>query len=222
MEVGFLPKETLLNIYNDMFQAFGPQHWWPADDDFEVIVGAILTQSVSWKNVEKAIDNLKKEGLMSLEAILSADNEKLAGLIRSTMYYNQKAKKLKNFCQYIARNYEGDIHNFFKNDVSQMRDQLLGIKGIGPETADSIILYAAEKPIFVVDAYTRRIFSRLGFFCPDVSYDEMQSFFMDNLPLDTALFNEYHALIVRLGKECCKNKGPLCSECPVKIHCSNM
>lgn len=216
-----MPKETLLNIYNDMLAAFGPQYWWPADDDFEVIVGAILTQSVSWKNVEKAIDNLKREGLMSLDAILFVDEEKLAGLIKSTMYYNQKAKKLKNFCQYIAQYYEGDIYSFFKNDIPQMRGQLLSIKGIGPETADSIILYAAGKPIFVVDAYTHRIFSRLGFFSEEAKYDEIQSFFMDNLPLDAGLFNEYHALIVRLGKDCCKNKRPLCSECPVKNYCLN-
>ena len=197
-----------------MYQAFGPQLWWPAEDDFEVIVGAILTQSVSWKNVEKAIYNLKAEELLSVEAILSVDKDKLASLIRSTMYYNQKTLKLKNFCQYIQQNYNGDIYELFKKDICEMREELLNIKGIGPETADSIILYAAQKPIFVVDAYTRRIFSRLGFFPEDVKYPEMQAFFMENLPKDVELFNEYHALIVRLGKDYCKSKSPFAMNVP--------
>jgi len=217
-----LPKETLVKIYDKLLEAFGPQHWWPADDDFEIIVGAILTQSVSWKNVEKAIDNLKAEGLLSLDAVLAVDKDKLAALIKSTMYYNQKALKLKNFCRYIKQNYGGDIYSLFEKSIPNMRAELLSIKGIGPETADSIILYAAEKPIFVVDAYTRRIFSRLGFLPDDVKYSQMQDFFMSNLPSDVNLFNEYHALIVRLGKDYCKNKKPLCNECPVKNHCSNI
>lgn len=216
-----MPKETLVKIYDKLLEAFGPQHWWPADDDFEIIVGAILTQSVSWKNVEKAIDNLKAEGLLSLDAILAVDKDKLAALIKSTMYYNQKALKLKNFCRYIKQNYGGDIYSLFEKSIPNMRAELLSIKGIGPETADSIILYAAAKPIFVVDAYTRRIFSRLGFLPDDVKYSQMQDFFMSNLPSDVNLFNEYHALIVRLGKDYCKNKKPLCNECPVKNHCSN-
>lgn len=216
-----MPKETLVKIYDKLLEAFGPQHWWPADDDFEIIVGAILTQSVSWKNVEKAIDNLKAEGLLSLDAILAVDKDKLAALIKSTMYYNQKALKLKNFCRYIKQNYGGDIYSLFEKSIPNMRAELLSIKGIGPETADSIILYAAAKPIFVVDAYTRRIFSRLGFLPDDAKYSQMQDFFMSNLPSDVNLFNEYHALIVRLGKDYCKNKKPLCNECPVKNHCSN-
>lgn len=217
-----MSKETLVKIYDKLLEAFGPQHWWPADDDFEIIVGAILTQSVSWKNVEKAIDNLKAEGLLSLDAVLAVDKDKLAALIKSTMYYNQKALKLKNFCRYIKQNYGGDIYSLFEKSIPNMRAELLSIKGIGPETADSIILYAAEKPIFVVDAYTRRIFSRLGFLPDDVKYSQMQDFFMSNLPSDVNLFNEYHALIVRLGKDYCKNKKPLCNECPVKNHCSNI
>lgn len=217
-----MPKETLVKIYDKLLEAFGPQHWWPADDDFEIIVGAILTQSVSWKNVEKAIDNLKAEGLLSLDAVLAVDKDKLAALIKSTMYYNQKALKLKNFCRYIKQNYGGDIYSLFEKSIPNMRAELLSIKGIGPETADSIILYAAAKPIFVVDAYTRRIFSRLGFLPDDVKYSQMQDFFMSNLPSDVNLFNEYHALIVRLGKDYCKNKKPLCNECPVKNHCSNI
>ncbi len=217
-----MSKETLVKIYDKLLEAFGPQHWWPADDDFEIIVGAILTQSISWKNVEKAIYNLKTEDLLSLDAILAVDKDKLAALIKSTMYYNQKALKLKNFCRYIKQNYGGDIYSLFEKSIPNMRAELLSIKGIGPETADSIILYAAEKPIFVVDAYTRRIFSRLGFLPDDVKYSQMQDFFMSNLPSDVNLFNEYHALIVRLGKDYCKNKKPLCNECPVKNHCSNI
>ncbi|WP_213974043.1 endonuclease III domain-containing protein [Tepidanaerobacter acetatoxydans] len=217
-----MSKETLVKIYDKLLEAFGPQHWWPADDDFEIIVGAILTQSISWKNVEKAIYNLKTEDLLSLDAILAVDKDKLAALIKSTMYYNQKALKLKSFCRYIKQNYGGDIYALFEKNIPNMRAELLGIKGIGPETADSIILYAAEKPIFVVDAYTRRIFSRLGFLPDDAEYSQMQDFFMSNLPSDVNLFNEYHALIVRLGKDYCKNKKPLCNECPVKNHCSNI
>lgn len=217
-----MSKETLVKIYDKLLEAFGPQHWWPADDDFEIIVGAILTQSISWKNVEKAIYNLKTEDLLSLDAILAVDKDKLAALIKSTMYYNQKVLKLKSFCRYIKQNYGGDIYALFEKNIPNMRAELLGIKGIGPETADSIILYAAEKPIFVVDAYTRRIFSRLGFLPDDAEYSQMQDFFMSNLPSDVNLFNEYHALIVRLGKDYCKNKKPLCNECPVKNHCSNI
>lgn len=217
-----MPKKTLMSIYDEMYAAFGPQHWWPADEDFEIMVGAILTQSVSWTNVEKAIDNLKAEGLLSVEAILSANTDELAGLIRPTGYFNQKALKLKNLCGYIKLNYSGDIYKLFGKDIPEMRREFLSIKGIGPETADSIILYAGRKPIFVVDAYTRRIFSRLGFLPDDVKYHEMQDFFMKNLPADAKLFNEYHALIVRLGKDYCKKKNPLCEKCPIKVHCSGI
>jgi endonuclease-3 related protein len=217
-----LPKNTLMAIYDKMYAAFGPQYWWPAEDDFEVMVGAILTQSVSWKNVETAISNLKTENLLSVKAILSVENDKLAGLIKSTMYFNQKAIKLKNLCEHIQLNYNGNIYGLLEKDIYQMRKELLSIKGIGPETADSIILYAARKPIFVVDAYTRRIFTRMGLLPDGVKYQEMQDFFMQNLPLGVKLFNEYHALIVRLGKDFCKKKKPLCTKCPITAHCTEI
>lgn len=213
--------DKLLKIYDLMLKTFGPQHWWPAQEDFEVVVGAILTQSVSWKNVEKAIENLKTENLLSLDGILTTEKEKLGGLIRSTMYYNQKSDKLRRFCHYIQENYHGNIKKLFEKGVYEMRQELLGIKGIGPETADSIILYAAHKPIFVVDAYTRRIFSRVGLFSEDVKYQEMQDLFMDNLPTDVKLFNEYHALIVKLGKDYCKKTKPFCKKCPINSQCIN-
>ena len=214
-----MAKNTLMEIYDKMSTAFGPQHWWPAESDFEVIVGAILTQSVSWRNVEKAISNLKAANLLSVDALLTVDKDKLTGLIKPTIYYNQKALKLKNFCNYIKHNYDGDIYKLFENDIWQMRKELLSINGIGPETADSIILYAAKKPIFVVDAYTRRIFSRLGFFPNNVTYQDMQDFFMKNLPPNVELYNEYHGLIVELGKAYCKKNKPLCTKRPINTHC---
>ena len=215
-------QKKLLKIYENLYSTFGPQNWWPAEDDFEVIVGAILTQSVSWKNVETAIENLKNQNLLNLEGILAVDKTKLGQLIRSTRYYNQKADKLKRFCIYIKQQYHGDIYALFKKDIYDMRRELLKIKGIGPETADSIILYAANKPIFVVDAYTQRIFSRLGLLQKNVKYKGLQDFFMDHLPHDVKLFNEYHALIVNLGKDYCKKTKPLCEKCPLNSMCNEV
>ena len=208
-----------MEIYEALYSTFGPLNWWPAEDDFEVMVGAILTQGVSWKNVEKAIDNLKALGILSVNGILSAYPEVLADAIRPTMYYNQKAKKLRALCRHLQENYDGDIYRLFEKEVPELRQELLGIKGIGPETADSMILYAAKKPIFVVDAYTWRIFSRLGFFFDGATYQEMQDFFMESLPEEANLFNEYHAQIVKLGKDYCKKSNPRCEDCPVSKWC---
>jgi endonuclease-3 related protein len=213
-----LCTKLLIDIFDALYSTFGPQHWWPAKSDFEVIVGAILTQSVSWVNVEKAIRNLKKESLLSIDAILEADEKSLAGLIKSTRFYNQKAAKLKNFCNYIKTRYTGDIYEMFKNDVLKIRQELLSIKGLGAETADSIILYAAKKPIFVVDSYTKRVFFRMGFFDDSIDYQSMQDFFMKHLPKDTKLYNEYHALIVKLGKDYCLSRQPKCEVCPLNDH----
>ncbi len=210
---------VLTDIFNKLFDAFGPQYWWPAQNDFEVAIGAILTQSVSWKNVEKAIFNLKSADMLSIDGILEADDKNLAELIKSTRFYNQKAAKLKNFCRHIKNKYAGDIYMLFDNDVMTMRRELLTIKGLGPETVDSIILYSAKKPIFVVDAYTKRIFSRIGYFDENTDYKDMQDFFMEHLPEDTQLFNEYHALIVKLGKDYCLNKRPKCESCPLITIC---
>lgn len=205
-------------IYEKLFYAFGPQHWWPADTTFEVIVGAILTQNVAWTNVEKAINNLKEKGFLSLENLLAIDIEILSELIRPAGYYNQKARYLKNTCEYIHNNYKS-IDSFLNQNIPRLRKELLGIKGIGPETADSIILYAARKPIFVVDAYTKRIFARLGLIDSSMNYNKVQNFFEKNLPKDVKLFAEYHALIVKLGKDFCKNKNPLCGKCPLGDIC---
>lgn len=212
-------EKKLLEIYHRLYYYFGPQHWWPAESELEVIIGAILTQSVSWKNVELAIHNLKKEGVLTISGIVNIDKARLASLIRSTLYYNQKADKLKRFCEYVVKNYDGDIFKLLSKDIKDLRAELLSIKGIGKETADSIILYAARKPIFVVDAYTKRIFHRLGYFSENEDYQSVQNLFMKNLPLDVQMFNEYHALIVALGKEFCTSQKPKCSECPLNEVC---
>ena len=222
-------------IHDILLKEFGPQHWWPVTENgklhpeysdgpknekqqLEVIFGAILAQSTSWKNVEKAVINLNKNNLIDINKILMINNEKLAEIIKSSGYHNQKAKKLKNFCGFLTKSYGGSIKNFFENDIPKLRDELLSVNGIGPETADSIMLYAAKKPIFVVDAYTKRVFNRIGF--KESSYDELQDLFHKSLPNNERLFNEYHALIVELGKNTCK-KAPLCEECPVNRHCSH-
>lgn len=206
----------LKQVYDKLFKAFGPQHWWPGETDFEICTGAILTQNTSWKNVEKAIDNLKSNKLLSFEALKKVEDKKLALLIKPSGYYNQKAKKLKNFINHIAKYYDGSLEKLFKSKT--LREELLSINGIGPETADSMILYAANKPIFVVDAYTKRIFSRLGY--KQQSYEEFQKLFMENLTKDAKMFNEYHALLVNLGKNFCRKK-PLCQECPLnKMKCN--
>jgi len=215
-----LIKDKLMDIYNKMYRHFGPRHWWPADTPFEVAIGAILTQNVAWRNVEKAISNLKNSNMLEIGSIARANQEELAQLIRPTRYYNIKAKKLQAFCRHVIDNYDGSLELLFKKELWSLRDELLSIYGIGEETADSILLYAAQKPVFVVDAYTKRIFSRLAMVEPDIEYRPLQRFFMDNIPPDLALYNEYHALIVALGNNYCANKKPLCSKCPLEQLCS--
>ncbi|MCK5340807.1 MAG: endonuclease III domain-containing protein [Desulfobulbaceae bacterium] len=180
------------------------------------MVGAVLTQNTNWTNVSRAIDTLKNEGLLSFEAISALPLDTLAEKIRPSGYYNLKAKRLTNLLGLIHRKYDGDLSLFFQTDQDTLRQDLLSVKGIGPETADSIILYAAKHPVFVVDAYTHRILSRHGIIGEESDYHEIQDLFMDSLPADTALFNEYHALLVRLGKEFCKKTNPRCSSCPLK------
>lgn len=177
----------------------------------------ILTQNTNWKNVEKAIFNLNKHNLINVEKIKKIKNKKLALIIKSSGYHNQKAKKLKNFCSFLLDSYNSDIYLFFKNNIKKLRKELLEINGIGPETADSIMLYAAQKPIFVIDAYTKRIMNRIGI--KEETYDELQNLFMKNLKSNEKVFNEYHALLVELGKNICKKK-PLCIECPINNQCS--
>lgn len=212
--------DQLMEIYNKLFEHFGPRHWWPADTPFEMIMGAILTQNVSWSSAATAIESLKNEGILSIEGILSCDPVHLAALIRPARYHNQKAKKLQSFCRVAAEEFGGDLDAFLSLEMGTLRERLLGIFGIGPETADCIILYAAEKPIFVIDAYTKRIFSRLGF-CPEkISYEDLQQFFMSNLPPDVDLYNEYHAQIDALGHHTCLKSKPHCGECPAAYRCT--
>ena len=209
-----VPKR-LLKIYDRLFEHFGPQCWWPGETQLEICVGAILTQNTAWSNVEKAISNLKKEKYLKLNRLKVIKTKKLASLIKSSGYFNIKAERLKSFIDYFANHHKGIFKNLFKGELENIRHSLLSVKGIGPETADSILLYAGGIPIFVVDAYTKRIFSRLKLTAESATYDDVQSFFMKNLPKKTALYNEYHALIVMLGKHYCKPK-PVCDPCPLK------
>lgn len=209
-------NKKLMNIYKSLYDHFGPQSWWPGDTAFEVCVGAILTQNTAWQNVEKAIANLKKEKLLDPHKINKLPVKSLARLIKPSGYFNIKAKRLKNFISFLCEKYDGKASKMFSNSSGHLRGHLLGVNGIGPETADSILLYAGDVPVFVVDAYTKRIFHRLKLTPEDITYHDMQQFFMKNLTLDATLFNEYHALIVMLGKNYCKKK-PVCNPCPLKI-----
>ena len=206
-------KKELKRFYNRLYKSFGPQGWWPGRTRFEVIVGAILTQNTNWTNVEKAIKNLKAEGALTIKAMGALSETRLATLIRPSGYFNIKAKRLKSFLRWLGKSYNGNLDRLF--EVETLREELLGVKGIGPETADSIILYAAKRPVFVIDAYTKRLLTRHGLAGEKVTYDEMQSLFMDNLEHDEGVFNEYHALIVMVGKNFCKSRNPICGECPL-------
>ncbi len=208
-------ENSLLRIYDILFKRFGPQHWWPGDTPFEIVLGAILTQNTSWLNVTKAIQNIKNNGCLEPEALYHLNINQLAGLIKPSGYYKIKAQRIKAFMDHLYCKHYGSLEHLFAREINTLRKELLGIKGIGHETADSIILYAANKPIFVVDAYTRRIFYRHGFFPEKWPYERIQSFFMDILPKSAEIYNEYHALIVKLGKEYCKKKFN-CQECPLR------
>ena len=209
-------KPIITDIYRLLFERYGPQHWWPAREPFEVIVGAILTQSTAWTNVEKAITNLKATGKLSPQLLRSLPDEELASLIHPCGYYNVKARRLKAFSRWLGEHYDDNLQKLFSCDTVLLRRELLGIYGIGEETADSIMLYAGNKPVFVIDAYTRRIIDRLGLTPPDPSYAAYQALFKANLPSDAGLFNEYHALLVRHAKEVCR-KSPLCRDCCLNI-----
>jgi endonuclease-3 related protein len=203
---------VLQDIYRRLFERYGPQHWWPAREPFEVIVGAILTQSTAWTNVEKAIANLRAADKLSAEALRTLPDNELAALIHPCGYYNVKARRLKAFADWLGERYSDNLDEMFAGDTGSRRKQLLGIHGIGEETADSIILYAGNRPAFVIDAYTRRIIDRLGLTPHHPSYNNYQTLFTANLPVDAGLFNEYHALLVRHAKEACR-KRPLCQGC---------
>lgn len=214
-------KETdnkILEVYQKLFSTFGHQNWWPGETKLEIIVGAVLTQNTAWQNVEKAIENLKKEGLLVLAQLYRVNEDRLAAIIRPSGYYNIKAKRLKEIVRFLWEN--GGIELLLNRKTPELRETLLAINGVGEETADSILLYAMERPVFVVDAYTKRIFSRLGFLDENAIYGNVKSFFEQALPTDSNLYNEYHALIVRLGKDYCRKTKPLCMECPIERQCA--
>ena len=207
-------KLNLIDIYNKLYSFYGPQYWWPSDTPFEIAVGAILTQNTNWSNVEKAIKNLKDAKVLSVKALHELPVQKLASLIRPAGYFNIKAKRLKSFIDFLIENYNGSMKKIKKEDVYPLRKKLLDVHGIGPETADSILLYALDKPVFVIDAYTKRVLSRHKILSYNASYEEYQTLFHKELDEDIQLFNEYHALFVRVGKDYCKPK-PLCEKCPL-------
>jgi endonuclease-3 related protein len=216
-----MSRKSLLQVHRKLYKKFGKQYWWPADTPFEVCVGAILTQSTSWSNVEKAINNLKKEDVLSIQKLNIIETKKLANLIKPAGYFNSKARKLKEFTNHLSENHNSDLDRLFNQPIPKLREELLSIWGIGPETADSIILYAAGKPTFVVDAYTKRLFHRLGFTPEKIEYENLKKFSENNLPRDAKVYNEFHALIVRLGKEHCKKTKPHCIECPISNNCKS-
>lgn len=207
--------ENLLDIFWKLYDTFGSQLWWPGDTPFEIAIGAILTQNTAWTNVEKAIRNLKERNLLSPQKLLKLDNKILASLIRPAGYYNLKAKRLRNFLFFLKDHFDGSISRMGKMDQEGLRKELLKVKGIGPETADSILLYALGKPSFVIDAYTFRILSRHNIIEDSMDYHELRDIFMSSLPEDPCLFNEFHALFVRLGKDFCKKGRPRCQTCPL-------
>ncbi len=210
----------LITVYNQLLKHYGPQHWWPADSPFEVMVGAVLTQNTAWTNVEKAIINLKSAGMLSPEAISTAEHDTLAGYLRPSGYFNIKAGRLKNYCQWYLQ--QGGFAPLNTLSDSALRHAVLSVNGVGPETADDILLYAFKRPVFVIDAYTRRIFSRLALLDHDSGYETLRHHFEDGLkkqPHRVALFNEYHALIVAHAKEHCRVR-PQCRVCPLRRGCA--
>ena len=213
-------SRKLHEIFTRLFDFYGPQHWWPAEGPFEVMVGAILTQSAAWTNVEKAINNLKAAGMLNPAALRSSNEKQLAEAIFSCGYYNMKARKLKHLANWFGLNYKDNLQEMKQADPALLRSSLLATYGIGEETADSILLYACEKPVFVIDAYTRRIVDRVGFAIRGSKYSDYQRFFMTSLVPDVRLYNEYHALLVALGKNHCK-KTPICQTCCLTDICEN-
>ena len=208
-------RENIREVFERLYEVLGPQHWWPADSPFEVVVGAILTQNTAWKNVRQAIGKLREHNLLTPEAIFLLPQNDLAPLIRSSGYYNQKARKLKDFCEHLQKYWHGSLDSFLGQEMGKLRTELLSVRGIGPETADSIILYAAHQPSFVVDTYTYRIFHRHGCIPEATGYEDLRSFFMEALEPDVPHFQEYHALLVRTGHLYCRRK-PSCEACPLQ------
>ncbi|UCG14234.1 MAG: endonuclease III domain-containing protein [Deltaproteobacteria bacterium] len=207
---------TRLNqIYDRLWQAYGPQHWWPADGPLEVMVGAVLTQNTSWLRVERALANLKQQGLLSVGKLYHTPTEDLAQIIRPVGYFNLKARRLKNLIKLVAETYAENLQAMSWTETNRLREELLAVRGVGAETADSILLYAFQRPVFVVDTYTRRVISRHGLCEETLGYNELQTLFMQHLEHDQSMFNEYHALLVRVGKPHCRRE-PRCQGCPLE------
>ncbi len=206
---------SLTEIYRRLFDFFGPQHWWPAESPLEVIVGAVLVQNTNWRNVKRAIANLRDADLLQPHALYDVPPDELEELIRPAGYFRVKARRLRSVLEFLVRRYDGSLQKMFRTDIDTLRDELLAVHGVGPETADSILLYAGGLPVFVVDAYTHRVFARHGWIDFDTDYHAIQDHFQAGLPQDAALYNEYHALLVRLGKQYCRKTKPKCDECPL-------
>ncbi len=205
---------TLDEVYQQLYEALGPQHWWPAESAFEVVLGAVLVQNTAWRNVEKAIENLRQSDLLSAKAMYQLAPEELEELIRPAGYFRMKTRRIRNLLDYVFTQHEGSLSAMLKVDTETLREELLQINGIGPETADSILLYAAERPVFVIDTYTNRILKRHGWIEHEADYSTIQAHFQTHLEADSQLYNEFHALLVRIGNLYCRKK-PRCEECPL-------
>lgn len=205
----------LLRAYEQLLAAFGPQHWWPGDSPFEVIVGAVLVQNTAWRNVERAIQNLRDHDVMRPHALYALPTEELTELIRPAGYYQVKTRRLRSLLKFILDEYNGSLDVMFETEPSTLREQLLSVHGIGPETADAILLYAGGLPTFVVDTYAHRILARHGWIDYDADYHQIKDLFESTLPAEAPLFNEYHALLVRVGKDYCKRSIARCDACPL-------
>jgi len=210
------PRPELSRYFETLFAALGPQHWWPARTPFEVIVGAILTQNTAWTNVERAIANLRRARLLTPAALERVPLRRLERLIRSSGYFRQKARKLKEFVRFLRRDFSGSLARMFRTPTAELRERLLAVHGIGPETADSILLYAGGHPVFVVDAYTHRILERHALASEKPRYESVRALFEASLPPDPAVYNEFHGLIVHVGKHWCRTRQPRCHECPLQ------
>lgn len=221
-------EQTLREMYEAMLDRLGPQRWWPSvagadtpEGKLEICIGAVLTQNTNWGNVERAIENLRTAGCLSVAAIDAMGHDELAELIRPAGYFNVKARRLKNFIRAVAAG-GGDIEAFLDRPTEELRAALLAISGVGRETADSMALYAAGLATFVVDAYTARVLLRHGLIDEDADYEQIKELFESALPADVGLFNEYHALLVAVGKNYCRKRGPLCDDCPLAAFAHDM
>lgn len=210
-----------MNSYQEAYRKLrehfdDPGSWWPAESPFEIVVGAVLVQNTNWKNVERALTNLREAGLLNYPALCGLEKEELAEYIRPAGFYNVKATRLSNFFQMLEESYEGDLTALLEDEMWSAREALIGVKGIGAETADAILLYAGTHPLFVVDAYTHRVFSRHNLLDEETDYQSIQETFMENLEEDVTLFRAYHGLIIEVAKKYCKKSNPLCSSCPLR------